>query len=150
MRAGSLSGQATVTAERPDWRDGKRYLWLLGAVVPTFLFAGWGLVNLTGLGVFWWMGPLFIYLVIPALDVLIGADPTNPPEDVVAWLEQDRYYRWVTYAFLPLQYVAIFVGFWLPAVSMPTTWAFVTTMFGSTPKKPLPCATLPSGIVTRR
>jgi alkane 1-monooxygenase len=113
MRAGSLSGQATVAAERRDWRDGKRYLWLLGAVVPTFLFAGWGLVNLTGLGVFWWMGPLFLYLVIPALDVLIGADPTNPPEDVVAWLEQDRYYRWVTYAFLPLQYVAIFVGFWL-------------------------------------
>jgi alkane 1-monooxygenase len=122
MREGSLSGNLTgnpsggaVTApgERPDWRDGKRYLWLLGTAVPMFLFLGWGLVNLTGLGLFWWMGPLFIYLVIPALDVLIGADPTNPPEDVLAWLEQDRYYRWVTYAFLPLQYVAIFVGFWL-------------------------------------
>jgi alkane 1-monooxygenase len=109
----TLSGRVARTAERPDWRDGKRYLWLIGAVVPMFMFAGWGLVNLTGLGVFWWIGPIFIYLLIPLLDLLIGADPTNPPEDVVAWLEQDRYYRWVTYAFLPLQYVAIFTGFWL-------------------------------------
>jgi alkane 1-monooxygenase len=109
----ALSGRARIGGERPDWRDGKRYLWLIGAVVPMFLFAGWGLVALTGLGVFWWIGPIFIYLLIPALDLLIGADPTNPPEDVVAWLEQDRYYRWVTYAFLPLQYVAIFTGFWL-------------------------------------
>jgi alkane 1-monooxygenase len=113
--AATLSGRALPAAARPRWRDGKRYLWLIGAVVPTFLFAGWGLVNLTGLGLFWWIGPLFIYVLIPLLDVAIGADPTNPPADVLAWLEQDRYYRWVTYAFLPLQYVALAVGFWLIA-----------------------------------
>jgi len=113
MREDSLSQATAVAAERPDWRDGKRYLWLLGAVVPMFLFAGWGMVNLTGLGLFWWMGPLWLYVLIPVLDMVFGADPTNPPDGVVAWLEQDRYYRWVTYAFLPLQYVAIFAGFWL-------------------------------------
>jgi alkane 1-monooxygenase len=115
MREGSLSGQAVAVGERPDWRDGKRYLWLLGAVVPLFLFAGWGLVNVTGLSVFWWMGPIFVYALIPVLDLLIGSDPTNAPEEAVAWLEQDRYYRWVTYAFLPLQYLAMFTGFWLIA-----------------------------------
>ncbi|MDP9094837.1 MAG: alkane 1-monooxygenase [Actinomycetota bacterium] len=113
MREGSLSGRAAVTLERPDWRDGKRYLWLLGAAVPAFLFAGWGMVNITGLGLFWWMGPLFVYLIIPALDILFGDDASNPPEHIVAYLEQDRYYRFVTYAFLPLQLVAFFVGFWL-------------------------------------
>jgi alkane 1-monooxygenase len=113
--ATTLSGRAVRGAQRPDWRDGKRYLWLIGAAVPMFLFAGWGLVAVTGLGVFWWLGPIMIYAVLPMLDVLIGSDPTNPPEDVVAWLEQDRYYRWVTYAFLPLQYVAIVVGCWLIA-----------------------------------
>jgi len=43
MREGSLSGRATIAAEeqRPDWRDKKRYLWLLGTVVPLFVFAGW-------------------------------------------------------------------------------------------------------------
>src|SRR6478752_551565 len=111
----TMSGRAIRSSERPDWRDGKRYLWLIGAVVPTFLFAGWGLVSATGLGLFWWIGPIFIYVLIPLLDLAIGADPTNPPDDVVAWLEQDRYYRWVTYAFLPLQYVALVTGCWLIA-----------------------------------
>jgi alkane 1-monooxygenase len=109
-----LSGQATITTdERPDWRDGKRYLWLLGAVVPLYLFAGWGLVNLTGLGLFWWMGPIFVYVVIPILDRFFGDDPSNPPEESVAWLDKDVYYRFVTHAFLPLQYIALFTGFWL-------------------------------------
>ena len=108
-----LSGQAKITGERPDWRDGKRYLWIIGAVVPAFMFLAWGLVNATGLGLFWWTGPIILYIVLPLADIVIGADRTNPPEDVVAWLEQDRYYRWVTYAFLPLQLAAIVVGFWL-------------------------------------
>ena len=115
MSEGSLSGRASIAADeqRPDWRDTKRYLWLLGAVVPLFLFGGWGLVNLTGLGVFWWMGPIFVYIIIPLLDRFFGDDSSNPPEEIVAWLERDRYYRFVTYAFLPMQYIALFTGFWL-------------------------------------
>src|SRR5919197_3671457 len=113
MREGSLSGRAVAGGERPDWRDRKRYLWLLGTVVPLFMFAGWGLVNLTGSGVFWWIGPMVVYLVIPLLDLLIGDDASDAPEEVVAWLEQDRYYRWITYLFLPLQFLTLFVGLWL-------------------------------------
>jgi alkane 1-monooxygenase len=113
MRAGSLSGNLTRTEERPAWRDGKRYLWLLGTVVPLFLFAGWGLVNVTGLGLFWWIGPMVVYVLIPVLDLLIGDDASNAPDEVLAWLENDRYYRWVTYLFLPCQFAAVFVGFWL-------------------------------------
>jgi alkane 1-monooxygenase len=113
MREATLSGQLTTDGERPGWRDGKRYLWLLGTIVPLFLFLGWGLVNLTGLRLFWWIGPMVIYVLIPLLDVLIGDDTSNAPEDVVAWLEQDRYYRWVTYLFLPLQFAALFAGCWL-------------------------------------
>ena len=30
----------------------------------------WGLVEATGLGVFWWFGPLFVYGIMPALDTL--------------------------------------------------------------------------------
>ncbi|HKC27066.1 MAG TPA: alkane 1-monooxygenase [Jatrophihabitans sp.] len=113
MRAGSLSGKLVAAGERPAWRDRKRYLWLLGTVVPLFLFLGWGLVNLTGLALFWWMGPIFVYIVIPLLDLVIGDDASNAPEEVVAFLEQDRYYRWITYLFLPLQFLSLFAGLWL-------------------------------------
>jgi alkane 1-monooxygenase len=120
VRAGSLSGSLSAdlpvaSIDMPQWRDNKRYLWPLGMVVPMLLFAGWGLVSATGLGLFWWTGPLLLYVVIPALDVVFGGDRGNPPEEVVAWLERDRYYRWVTYLFLPLQAVALVVGCWLIA-----------------------------------
>jgi alkane 1-monooxygenase len=116
MRDGSLSGQVVATGERParsTWRDGKRYAWLFGALIPLLIFGAWGLVNLTGLGLFWWFGPMFVYGIIPVLDLLVGHDPSNPPDSVLGWLEQDRYYRWCTYLFLPLQYLDLVLACWL-------------------------------------
>ena len=53
--------------------------------------------------------------VVPVLDLLVGRDRSNPPEDLIAALEADRYYRWITYAFLPIQYVGFVGAFWLIA-----------------------------------
>ena len=89
------------------WRDGKRYAWLLGVVVPILPFIVYGLVHLTAWPVFWFFGPILIFGVFPPLDLLIGLDAANPPDSVLKWLEQDRYYRWCTYAFLPLQYAGL-------------------------------------------
>ena len=38
----------SVPATTVEWRDGKRYLWILGAVIPLIPFAAWGLVEATG------------------------------------------------------------------------------------------------------
>jgi alkane 1-monooxygenase len=95
------------------WRDPKRYAWLLGLIVPTLPFLAWGLVQTTGLGVFWFYGPFLVFVIFPLLDLLIGMDPTNPPDSVIKWLEQDRYYRWCTYLFLPLQYASLVFACWL-------------------------------------
>jgi len=103
----------TATRAQPVWRDGKRYAWLLGIVVPTLPFIVFGLVHLTGLGVFWFFGPVLIFGVFPPLDLLVGLDAENPPDSVLKWLEQDRYYRWCTYAFLPLQYAGLVFACWL-------------------------------------
>jgi len=94
------------------WRDGKRYAWLLGLLVPTLPFISWGLVEATGLGVFWWFGPFVIFGVFPVLDQLVGTDPNNPPDGVIKWLEQDRYYRWCTYAYIPIQYASLVFACW--------------------------------------
>ncbi|WP_030661636.1 alkane 1-monooxygenase [Streptomyces cellulosae] len=94
-------------ASTVTWRDGKRYLWLLGLVLPAFPFAAWGLVAATGHGLFWWLLPLVVFGVIPLVDLLVGKDSNNPPDSVLAWLELDRYYRWCTYLYLPLQYAGL-------------------------------------------
>jgi alkane 1-monooxygenase len=91
----------------PSWTDSKRYVWLLGLVIPVTPFLAWGLVEATGLGVFWWLGPLLVYVLMPVLDSVIGTDAENPPDRILAWLERDRYYRWCTYAYIPLQYASL-------------------------------------------
>ncbi|MFI7005208.1 alkane 1-monooxygenase [Streptomyces sp. NPDC050145] len=96
--------------EAPPWRDPKRYLWLMGLIVPCFPFIAWGLVELTGLGVFWWSGVILLYVLFPVIDQLIGKDSANPPDSALARLEADRYYRWCTYMYLPLQYAGLVAG----------------------------------------
>ena len=92
------------------WRDPKRYAWLLGLLVPGLPLMAWALVEVTGVGLLWFFGPLFVFGVIPILDHLIGDDDANPPDSVVQWLEQDRYYRWCTYLFLPLQFASLVIA----------------------------------------
>jgi alkane 1-monooxygenase len=95
------------------WRDPKRFAWPLGLLIPLMPFMAWGLVEATGSGIFWFWGPMFVLGVLPVFDTLVGKDAANPPDSVVKWLEQDRYYRWCTYAYLPLQYLAMVGGAWL-------------------------------------
>ena len=101
-----------VTAEghKITWRDPKRYFWIGSGIIPLLAVGSWLL--------YWWQphdlvmfwGPVFVFVVIPLLDVLMGQDPNNPPDEVLEMLEHDRYYRWVTYLFIPLQIVTFFFG----------------------------------------
>jgi alkane 1-monooxygenase len=104
------SNQAPTPAR---WHDPKRYAWLLGLMIPTLPFMTWGLVHVTGLGVFWFYGPVLVFGMFPLLDILVGADARNPPDSVIKWLEQDRYYRWCTYLYIPVQYAGLVFACWL-------------------------------------
>jgi alkane 1-monooxygenase len=95
------------------WRDPKRYAWLLGLIVPTLPFLAWGLVHLTGVAAFWFYGPVLVFGIFPLLDLAIGMDARNPPDSVIKWLEGDRYYRWCTYLYLPIQYAGLAFACWL-------------------------------------
>ncbi|MGL5909267.1 MAG: hypothetical protein ACRCZP_04640, partial [Phycicoccus sp.] len=75
------------------WVDRKRRLWLLAFVVPTFPVAAVLLATTTGWDVFWFWGVLFAFGLVPIADVLIGDDPSNPPEAIAAALHRDPWYR---------------------------------------------------------
>jgi alkane 1-monooxygenase len=102
-----------VEVNPATWTDPKRYAWLLGIIVPLAPFMAWGAVALTGFGGFWLLGPALIFVAFPLLDVAVGVDPTNPPDSVLKYLEQDRYYRWCTYVFIPVQYAGLVLACWL-------------------------------------
>jgi alkane 1-monooxygenase len=74
-------------------------------------------MNLFGLQtasqVLFWIGPLVVYIFLPALDLLLGRDGQNPPHEVMARLKKDKYYRYITYAYIPFQYVTVIVAAFL-------------------------------------
>ena len=102
------------------WRDRKRYLWLMGLIAPTALFVMlpivWGL-NQLGWGIAatipFWIGPILLYVLLPSLDLKFGPDGQNPPDEVMEKLENDKYYRYCTYAYIPFQYASVIFGAYL-------------------------------------
>ncbi|NEW37878.1 alkane 1-monooxygenase [Nocardia cyriacigeorgica] len=101
-------------AATPQWRDRKRYLWLFGLIPPTALGLAAALVwAFNQLGwqqvapVWWWIGPLLVYVLLPILDRFFGPDGQNPPDEVMEYLENDRYYRYCTYAYIPFQLASL-------------------------------------------
>ncbi|MEU7901522.1 alkane 1-monooxygenase [Actinoplanes sp. NPDC049118] len=94
----------------PAWRDTKRPLWPFALVVPALPFAALLLATATGSPWAWWLTPVVVFGVIPVLDVLIGDDRANPPEDAVPALQASPYYRWITYLYLPAQFAALVVA----------------------------------------
>lgn len=86
---------------------------MLGLVIPMLALFSWLIVIVTGLSFFWWTGPILTFGLIPMLDRLFGSDSQSPPGHALVWLQNDRFYRWVTYLYLPAQYMSLALACWL-------------------------------------
>lgn len=91
-----------------DYTDKKRYFWLLSLVNPLIPFIGIAGQMLTG-NELWLLLPLFLMFFLgPAFDWVFGEDENNPPEELVPQLENDRYYRVLTYLTVPMHFIMFF------------------------------------------
>ncbi|WP_183095229.1 fatty acid desaturase [Nocardioides stalactiti] len=122
MTTQSDTKSETQDASTRDWNDKKRYLWLLGLVVPSIAFLAFAGYTLLGWSAALWLGPILVFVIIPILDVMIGLDSENPPDDLIEALENDKYYRWITYAYLPIQYAGLVAAMAMIAGVNPLTW----------------------------
>jgi alkane 1-monooxygenase len=101
-----------ISAGLPTYRDRKRYLWLLSIAVPALMNAGpllyldWQDVRAL------WLPVAFLYIVMPFADWLFGQDRSNPPESSVPELEADTFYRYVTYAVVPVLWITYIFAAW--------------------------------------
>ncbi|MGB2570744.1 alkane 1-monooxygenase [Micromonospora citrea] len=96
-----------ATAGTVAWRDTRKPLWPLALLVPVLPFLGFLTWRGTGDAWAWWLTPLVVFGLIPTVDLLIGDDRRNPPDEAMARLSADGYYRWLTYLWLPAQYAAL-------------------------------------------
>ncbi|MDE2076843.1 MAG: alkane 1-monooxygenase [Burkholderiales bacterium] len=89
----------------PTYRDRKRWLWAMPLFMCLLVLAGPTAHMLGATSQFWFFAPaLFSYIGIMLMDVVIGEDLSNPPEEAVPQLETDAYYRWVIYLTLPVMW----------------------------------------------
>jgi alkane 1-monooxygenase len=91
------------------YRDRKHYLWLASLFYPLVALSGIGLYALTGQE---WtlLTPLAtVYGGVSLFDWLLGADRSNPPEEIVPLLEADPYYRWLPMLTVPMHFLVLIV-----------------------------------------
>lgn len=106
-----------------DYRDRKRVWWMLSVVYPLIPFTGLAAHAATGHQIALGLPILIAYGLMPLLDALIGEDRNNPPEAVVPKLDDDRYYRWLTWATVPLHFVALIGCAWWVGTHDLSWWA---------------------------
>ncbi|MGB7382384.1 MAG: alkane 1-monooxygenase, partial [Rhodococcus sp. (in: high G+C Gram-positive bacteria)] len=76
----------------------------MGLIPPTAIFMALGMIwafNQLGWNavspIWWWIGPMLVYGLLPVLDLIFAPDGQNPPDEVMERLENDKYYRYCTY-----------------------------------------------------
>jgi len=122
-----LKGYTGVTAdgEAIHYVDRKRWFWLLSVLFPLQVYIPVALHAGTGNELWFFLPFLTNYLLVPMLDWAIGEDTNNPPEEVIMLLEQDVFYRRLTFIVVPLHFITLF-GCAAYALTQPLSWwAFI-------------------------
>jgi len=108
-----------------EYTDRKRWLWTLSVVHPLLPFVGIALHAVTG-NEWWIVLPLLLnYVIAPILDWVLGEDPSSPPEAIVSQLEQDLYYRRLTYIVVPLHFISLIGAAAYAATQDLSAWAIL-------------------------
>jgi alkane 1-monooxygenase len=120
----------TYTINDPEkglisYRDKKRYLWLTSVFMPIFPLLGIVVYLQTGMEWTLLLPLIVTYFVIPIIDWLFGSDENNPPEEIVPQLEEDKYYRLLTYFTVPMHFIVLIAMAWFVGTHSLSAWAVV-------------------------
>lgn len=120
----------TASGERIVYRDGKRYLWMLSLIPPVVPPLSYLLYLQTGNALTTLIPLLYIFGLIPLLDALIGEDRNNPPAEVVATMEADRYYMTLARATVPLLWLCFLSTIAFVGTQDLPWWSYLALLIG--------------------
>jgi alkane 1-monooxygenase len=95
----------------------KRPYWLLSLILPLVLPMGLYLAERTGVDFWYWLIPLEMYVLLPILDEWIGDAQFNADADGNQHLENDAYYRILTFLTVPLHLIVMVITCWYLSIS---------------------------------
>lgn len=92
----------------------KKYAYLLVLLTPLSMLTSFGLWQITQVSLWLWLTPAIIFVVIPALEQLIGRDSDNIDEATqFEGLSGQGYYRWLIILCAPLYCLTLFAAAWV-------------------------------------
>ncbi|HEV8317375.1 MAG TPA: alkane 1-monooxygenase [Vicinamibacterales bacterium] len=114
----------TLDGRTATWVDRKRPFWALALLYALLPLGGILLHALTGNELALFLPISFTYVIAPIIDLCLGEADDNPPEQVVRELEDDGYYRVLTYAIVPLAFITVTgAAYWIGTHHL--TWGVV-------------------------
>ncbi len=90
-----------------NWQAIKKYTYLIVFIVPAAVAAGawYG-------GWLAYLTPFLAFGLLPLLDLIINEDRSNYSEAEAKQMEGELYYRWITFLFVPVYYLALGLTIW--------------------------------------
>jgi alkane 1-monooxygenase len=73
----------------------------------------------------------YTFLLVPLIDAVMGEDRHNPPEEVVAAMSKDNYYRFLLYVAIALLYIDFLTVAWFLGTHTIPVWAFIALTLGT-------------------
>lgn len=122
---------ATSGSRGENARQAKKWLWLLSLVTPLVPFAIAMLMLASGNALLALVILLTQFVIIPLLDAVFGEDPYNPPDEAMAELEADPWYRGLLLASVPLFYASFLATAYVAATQDLPVWAFIALALGA-------------------
>jgi len=117
---------------RVEYKDHKRY-WYLFAYVGAFVY-------FLSFAAYFWLdkNPLvtlipavYLFIVIPIIDMLVGEDPHNPPEAVMPEMMKDNFYRFSIYPHILMLWILFAVTVTFVATQDLPIWSYAVLLLSA-------------------
>lgn len=121
----------TKSGETIQFKDGKRWLWILSVLSPSIPFFAAMFFYISD-NPLWTLLPIVFYFsFIPFMDWLFGEDTNNPPEEIVEALSQDNYYRALLFLSIPVFYLSFLASTIIAMQADTPLWAYIALALGT-------------------
>ncbi len=109
----------------------KRWYWLAALMLPIVPLSAYGLYYAGGENPLFMAFPLlYLFVLVPIIDAIVGGDPHNPPEDVVPAMSDDHFYDYAAYVTIPAHFFLFFTTVWIVGAEALPFWAIILLAIG--------------------
>lgn len=114
-----------------NYVDRKRHLWWLGHVGTIVILGSIWLYFALGKNPITTLIPvLYIYIITPIIDKIMGVDDYNTPEAVVPAMMKDNYYRFQVHSHIPIFFINFAAYVWFVGTQDLPAWAVIALIIG--------------------